>query len=100
MKSRPFTVFFETAAKFVFLIFACLPVFVFSSSAQNIKIEKTSGFQNLFSQQTERNLKVLDVVRKTISERYYDRKFNGIEWEKTTDKYRPQIAAAKDEREL
>jgi carboxyl-terminal processing protease len=100
MKLRPFTFFFETAAKFVFLIFASLPVFVFSSSAQNIKIEKTSGFQNLFSHQAERNLKVFDAVRKTISERYYDRKFNGIEWEKTTDKYRSQIAAAKDEREL
>jgi carboxyl-terminal processing protease len=100
MKSRPFTFFFETAAKFVFLIFASLSVFVFSSLAQNIKIEKTSVFQNLLSQQTERNLKVFDVVRKTISERYYDRKFNGIDWEKTTEKHRPQIAVANDEREL
>jgi C-terminal processing protease CtpA/Prc len=100
MKLQLFKVIVETSVKFVFLLFTFFQLLVFDSSAQSLQFEKSFDLQDNSSGQAEQNLKVFDSIRKIISERYYDRNFNGIDWEKTTEKYRPQITAAKEEREL
>lgn len=42
----------------------------------------------------EGRLAVFDDVWTTISERYYDSRFNGLDWEEARDEFRPQAAAA------
>jgi hypothetical protein len=38
--------------------------------------------------------RIFEQVWKTVNEKYYDSKFNGIDWNAVREKYRPQAAAA------
>lgn len=48
----------------------------------------------------ERNLKVFDAVWRAVNRLYYDPKFNGVDWERARETYRPQAAAAASEGDL
>jgi carboxyl-terminal processing protease len=48
----------------------------------------------------ERRLAVFDAVWRTVNERYYDERFNGVDWAGQREKYRAQAAVARDTGEL
>ncbi|HZS44903.1 MAG TPA: S41 family peptidase [Blastocatellia bacterium] len=45
-------------------------------------------------------VKVFDQVWRDINENYYSDKFNGVDWSKAYQRYRPQIEAARDDQEF
>jgi carboxyl-terminal processing protease len=49
---------------------------------------------------TANNLKIFDKVWQTIYEKYYDPKFNGVDWAKARAVFRPRAAGAQSEKEL
>ncbi|MBL8148554.1 MAG: hypothetical protein JNN15_01340 [Blastocatellia bacterium] len=48
----------------------------------------------------EMSLKVFDKVWKTVNEKYYDPKFNGVDWQKVRETFRPKVEQAKTAAEL
>lgn len=49
---------------------------------------------------SERSLRVFDDIWNRINNKYYDTKFNGVDWLKIRDRYRPQAASAATEEQL
>jgi len=45
-------------------------------------------------------IKILDKVWTTINKKYYDPRFNGVNWNEIREIYRPRIEAAKDDAEV
>lgn len=54
-----------------------------------------------FAQVTpETRLKIFNQVWETIDKKYYDEKFNGVDWKKVREDYRPKVEAAKHDDEF
>src|ERR1051325_8086259 len=47
-----------------------------------------------------RHLKVFDAVWGIVNDKYFDAKFNGADWGRARETYRPQVATAGSERDL
>lgn len=52
------------------------------------------------SERAELNRKVFDRVWRTVSQSYYDERYNGVDWGAMRETYRPRALAARDERAL
>jgi carboxyl-terminal processing protease len=54
-----------------------------------------------FAQVTAENrLKIFNQVWETIDKKYYDDKFNGVDWKKVREDYRPKVESAKNDVEF
>jgi carboxyl-terminal processing protease len=54
-----------------------------------------------FAQVTPENrLKIFNQVWETINQKYYDDKFNGVDWKKVREDYRPKVETAKSDDEF
>jgi carboxyl-terminal processing protease len=55
----------------------------------------------VFAQVTSENrLKIFNQVWETIDKKYYDDKFNGVDWKKVREDYRPKVEAANNDDEF
>lgn len=54
----------------------------------------------LFISAGDKQLKLFDEVWKLIHDEYYDQKFNGVNWERTRTRYRPDAERASNDREI
>lgn len=58
------------------------------------------GVARVSLDQSQNYLKVFDAVWKKINEQYYDTHFNGVDWQKAREIYRPRAARAANAQEL
>ena len=80
------------------LITISLLVSTFTVSAQNVDKPLVGTVSAPISQPDR--LAIFEKVWKTVNEKYYDPNFNGVNWNKIREIYRPRIAAAKDNSEF
>ncbi|HEX5734929.1 MAG TPA: S41 family peptidase [Blastocatellia bacterium] len=71
--------------KVLFIIFLCLATAPLATAQTN----SAALWQETF-----------DVVWRTVKEKHYDPKFNGVDWEKVRASYQPRVSEVKSEREL
>src|SRR4051794_19655325 len=88
---------FEKAAKRLVIFTVLLCCFGVSTASRSFYAQET-GRSN--DQQTQTFLAVFDDVWSTISERYYDPAFNGVDWSALRGQYRSLAAKARDEKTL
>jgi carboxyl-terminal processing protease len=55
---------------------------------------------SISSTPVEQNLKVFEAVWASVNEKYFDVRFNGIDWARVRETFRPQAMAAANEQEL
>ncbi len=55
------------------------------------------GFSTAQFNQATRNLRIFDTVWDTVNRKYYDAKFQGVDWNAAAVTYGPEAAAAKDD---
>jgi carboxyl-terminal processing protease len=82
--------------------FAILP----GSAAGQLRVvaqapQTTNGTSDHVAAQSSEaaQLKVFDEVWQTVRDRFYDRALHGVDWEQVRERYRPRVAAARDERD-
>src|ERR1700748_3748074 len=83
------------------LIFALS--FVFVTQARTSRLELASRSHVSSSSESSRPLslktrqEVFERVWKDIADHYYDRSFNGVDWNEVRARYKPLVDAAKDD---
>lgn len=82
------------ASLLLFAALFCANSFAVTAQSSNRSTEAVSN-----SSAKER-VEVFEEVWKTVNEKYYDPKFNGVDWNAMREKYRPQALAAASEAEL
>ncbi|MBX7218913.1 MAG: hypothetical protein K1Y36_03130 [Blastocatellia bacterium] len=84
----------------IFLTFCLLSGQMALTTYSTVFAQKTQRGLAGASVRTQHNLKVFDTVWRLVNEKYYDPKFNRVQWPEHRAQFRPQAAAAVDETEL
>jgi carboxyl-terminal processing protease len=79
-----------------FFAFALL-LFTFSTTSYFVEAqnnpERSAQVKNSDSLTTKERMEVYEEVWETINQKYYDPKFNGVDWNAVREKYRPRVNA-------
>ncbi len=73
--------------KAVAIIFLCLALPPLAVS------QTTAGASSLWQE-------TFEIVWRTVKEKHYDPKFNGVDWDKVRETYQPRVSEVKSEQEL
>lgn len=88
----------DSGKVYLFRILICLPLFLTTFvfvKAQQIEAPLIKSETNLVQ-----NLNVFDALWEKVNIKYFDPKFNGVDWVKIRENYRPQVEKAGNKTEL